>query len=52
MVRYLGQVYNGKKPFDENFSDTDRQPTTFSIGIGAVIKGWDQALVGRRSAAG
>ncbi len=47
MVHYLGQVYGGEKPFDENFSDRHRAPTTFSIGTGAVIKGWDQALVGR-----
>jgi peptidylprolyl isomerase len=44
VVRYLGQVYDGKKPFDENFSTGT--PTSFAIGTGAVIKGWDQALVG------
>jgi peptidylprolyl isomerase len=43
VVRYLGQVYGGKKPFDENFSTGT--PTSFAIGTGAVIKGWDQALV-------
>lgn len=43
VVRYLGQVYGGKKPFDENFSGA---PTAFAIGTGAVIKGWDQTLVG------
>jgi peptidylprolyl isomerase len=44
VVRYLGQVYGGKKPFDENFSTGT--PTSFAIGTGAVIKGWDQTLVG------
>jgi len=44
-VRYLGQVYNGKKPFDENFSGTD--PVSFQIGAGKVIKGWDKTLVGQ-----
>jgi peptidylprolyl isomerase len=44
VVRYLGQVFGGKKPFDENFSTGT--PTSFAIGKGAVIKGWDQALVG------
>ncbi|WP_205472300.1 FKBP-type peptidyl-prolyl cis-trans isomerase [Nocardioides sp. SYSU D00038] len=43
-VNYLGQVYEGKKPFDESFSKP--APTTFQIGTGAVIKAWDQALVG------
>jgi peptidylprolyl isomerase len=44
-ARYLGEVYGGKKPFDENFSgDT---PATFQIGTGNVIKGWDDSLVGQ-----
>ncbi|QBR91168.1 FKBP-type peptidyl-prolyl cis-trans isomerase [Nocardioides euryhalodurans] len=43
VVDYLGQVYGGKKPFDESFS---AQPTSFQIGVGAVVKGWDQTLVG------
>ncbi len=43
VVDYLGQVYGGKKPFDESYS---AQPTSFQIGVGGVIKGWDQALVG------
>lgn len=44
-VRYLGQVYNADKPFDENFSADS--PATFPIGVGSVIDGWDQRLVGR-----
>jgi len=44
-ARYLGEVYNGKKPFDENFSGSD--PATFQIGTGNVIKGWDKSLVGQ-----
>jgi peptidylprolyl isomerase len=43
VVRYLGQTYGGKKPFDENFS---AEPTKFGIGRGEVVKGWDRALVG------
>ena len=43
-VRYLGQTFGGKKPFDENYSAP--APTAFGIGTGAVIKAWDQALVG------
>jgi len=46
-VRYLGQAFDGDKPFDENYGDTGTgQPTTFTIGTGAVIKGWDQGLEG------
>jgi FKBP-type peptidyl-prolyl cis-trans isomerase len=44
-VRYLGEVFGGDKPFDENFSG-EGTPTTFGIGSGQVIKGWDQALEG------
>jgi peptidylprolyl isomerase len=44
-VRYLGQAFGGDKPFDENFSGAGT-PTTFGIGTGQVIKGWDKALVG------
>jgi len=43
-VDYLGQVYDAKKPFDESYS---KQPTSFPIGTGAVVKGWDEALVGQ-----
>ena len=43
-VNYLGQVYGGKKPFDESFT---KQPTSFPIGVGNVVKGWDQTLVGQ-----
>jgi peptidylprolyl isomerase len=43
VVDYLGQVYGGKQPFDESYS---AQPTSFQIGVGGVVKGWDQTLVG------
>lgn len=42
-VRYLGQVYGGAAPFDGNFTG---EPTTFSIGVGQVIEGWDKQVVG------
>jgi peptidylprolyl isomerase len=45
-ARYLGEVYDGKKPFDQNF-DGDT-PATFQIGAGRVIAGWDKTLVGQR----
>lgn len=41
---YLGQVYGGKKPFDDSYSKGN--PASFPIGTGNVIKGWDQTLVG------
>jgi peptidylprolyl isomerase len=44
VVDYLGQVYGGTGPFDASYSG---EPASFQIGVGAVIKGWDQALVGR-----
>jgi peptidylprolyl isomerase len=45
VVNYLGQVYDGEAPFDSSFSRG--APTSFQIGVGAVVKGWDKALVGR-----
>ncbi len=48
-ARYLGQVYKGKKPFDENF-DADT-PAGFQLTSGAsggVIPGWVKGLVGQR----
>lgn len=43
-VDYLGQVYDADKPFDESYS---KEPAEFPIGVGQVIKGWDERLVGR-----
>lgn len=42
---YLGQVHEGEAPFDESYS-ADKEPIATPIGLGAVVKGWDQALVG------
>lgn len=44
-VNYLGQVYDGKEPFDDSYSRGE--PTSFAIGVGQVVKGWDQTLVGQ-----
>lgn len=42
---YLGQVWNGKI-FDNSY---DRgQPLVFQVGVGMVIRGWDEGLVGQR----
>lgn len=45
-VNYLGQVYGGKKPFDESYSKD--APASFAIGAGQVIPGWDKTLVGAK----
>jgi peptidylprolyl isomerase len=44
-VNYLGQVYKAKAPFDESYSRGT--PTSFPIGVGQVVPGWDQSLVGQ-----
>ena len=43
-VNYLGQVYEADEPFDESYSG---EPAEFPIGVGQVIPGWDERLVGR-----
>jgi peptidylprolyl isomerase len=43
-VDYLGQVYDADAPFDESYS---AEPAEFPIGVGQVIAGWDERLVGR-----
>lgn len=45
ICNYLGQVWDGAV-FDNSY---DRgQPLDFQIGVGMVIKGWDDGLVGQR----
>lgn len=43
-MHYLGQVWKGAKPFDENYSA--EQITPFQIGVGNLIPAWDKGLVG------
>jgi FKBP-type peptidyl-prolyl cis-trans isomerase len=45
-ANYLGQIYKSGSVFDTSFGKT---PITTLIGTGAVIKGWDQALVGKKA---
>ncbi|AXE25698.1 FKBP-type peptidyl-prolyl cis-trans isomerase [Streptomyces globosus] len=45
-VNYLGQVWDGTEPFDQSFGKG--KPFEVTIGAGAVIKGWDQGLEGRK----
>ena len=45
VCNYLGQIWDGQV-FDNSF---DRgQPLSFQIGVGMVIRGWDEGLVGQR----
>ncbi|HST84847.1 MAG TPA: FKBP-type peptidyl-prolyl cis-trans isomerase [Kineosporiaceae bacterium] len=45
-VHYTGVIWPGGKVFDSSWAkDT---PATFPIGIGKVITGWDQGLVGKK----
>lgn len=43
-VNYLGQIWNGEV-FDSSFGRGT--PTSFPIGVGMVIQGWDQGIVGK-----
>ncbi len=45
-ANYLGQIWRDGKVFDNSY---DRgAPSSFPIGIGGVIAGWDEALVGKK----
>ncbi|GHE64768.1 peptidylprolyl isomerase [Streptomyces longispororuber] len=45
-AHYLGQIWDTAKVFDNSY---DRKvPTIFPIGVGRVIPGWDQGLVGKK----
>jgi peptidylprolyl isomerase len=44
-AHYTGVVWPGGKLFDSSFKRG--QPANFPIGIGQVVKGWDQGLVGQ-----
>lgn len=46
IVHYVGQVFGAKEPFDSSYSRNE--PATFPIGVGQVVQGWDEALVGQK----
>ncbi len=45
-VHYTGVIWPGGKVFDSSW--TNGSPASFPIGIGKVIAGWDQGLVGKK----
>ncbi len=50
-VNYTGWVYDPSKPDNKGLQfDTSvgKQPFVFTLGVGSVIQGWDQGLVGMK----
>jgi peptidylprolyl isomerase len=45
-VHYTGVIWPGGKAFDSSW--TSGTPASFQIGVGKVITGWDQGLVGQK----
>lgn len=45
-VHYTGVIWPGGKTFDSSW--TNGSPASFPIGVGRVIAGWDEGLVGKR----
>ncbi|CAN0047339.1 unnamed protein product [Ectocarpus sp. 13 AM-2016] len=42
-MHYTGVLFKDCQEFD---SSRDREPFTFTIGVGEVIRGWDEGLLG------
>lgn len=48
-VNYVGKLYSNGKTFDASWTDTPGKAFgPFQLGAGAVIKGWDEGLVGMK----
>ena len=45
-VNYVGALFRGGKVFDASWKR--HEPFTFTLGQGAVIKGWDQGIAGMK----
>ena len=45
-VNYVGVLFKGGKVFDASWKR--KEPLTFTLGQGAVIKGWDQGVAGMK----
>jgi FKBP-type peptidyl-prolyl cis-trans isomerase len=50
MVNYKGWLYDGCKPDLKGalFDESTTMPLSVMVGVGRVIKGWDEGLVGMR----
>ncbi len=46
MAHYVGVTHSGGEEFDASWNRG--QPLTFQLGVGRVIKGWDEGIVGMR----
>ncbi len=46
-ARYLGEVYDAKSPFDQNFDGDSPLGVRMQTGPGGVIAGWVKTLVGQ-----
>ena len=47
-VNYVGELYSNGKVFDASWKDTPGKTFSFQLGEGAVIRGWDEGLVGMK----
>ena len=47
-VSYTGFLYDGTQPDGKGRPFDSNSAYTFTLGTGAVIKGWDQGLIGMR----
>jgi peptidylprolyl isomerase len=48
-VNYVGELYSNGKVFDASWKDTPGKAFgPFQLGAGAVIKGWDEGLIGMK----
>lgn len=45
-AHYIGQTWRGAKVFDQSYERGT--PAAFPIGVGQVIPGWDEGLVGKK----
>jgi len=47
-VNYVGKLYKGGKVFDASWKDTPGKTFSLTVGVGQVIAGWDQGLIGMK----